>query len=149
MPIIHEQLDPDGHALVNVLILQSAPRVQAAQSSGQLTQNVVPTRGLIDTGATLTIIDRQIRQTLNLTPFRVRRVVVPSSPTPILTFSYKICLVIQHPSGNMGDSLVLPMQSVCETSLAHTGSDVVIGCDVLAKCQFLHNGVAGTFSLSY
>jgi hypothetical protein len=41
------------------------------------------------------------------------------------------------------------MLTVFETPLSHTGSDVLVGCDVLSRCVFLHHGQSGTFLLSY
>ncbi len=101
---------------------------------------------MLDTGATVTIIDPQVRQALNLTPFRVRRATVPNSPAPIRTPSYKIDLIILI---NGVPYFLGPMLSVLEMPLSHTGVSVLVGCDVLSKCQFTHNGSGNVFTLAF
>jgi hypothetical protein len=146
MPILNGQLDPDGQAFVDLLVWLPSPRINALRAAGQ---NIPPpkvARGIIDPGAAVTVIDLQCRQALNLAPFRIRRAAVPNMPAPINVWSYKIDLKIRLPSGLY---LVRPMLSVFEMPLIQTGSDVLLGCDVLSQCQFIHNGSAGVFSLAF
>jgi hypothetical protein len=102
---------------------------------------------MLDSEATQTVIDPQVRQALNLVPFRIRRVSVPSAPAPILAPCYKLDLAIVDPAG--GFWLLCPRLSVLETPLIHTGVPVLVGCDVLGRCLYCHNGPGGTFVLAY
>jgi hypothetical protein len=149
MPAIHDALDGQGHARVRLMLHPSGPRLRALAQAGQPAPAPVFSGGLIDTGATTTIIDPSIRQALNLTPFRIRTVVVPSHAVSVRVFSYKIDLIILHPSGAAANRLVVPLLTVLETPLSHTSTDVLVGCDVLSRCTFLHNGQGNSFELSY
>jgi hypothetical protein len=149
MPTIHDALDPQGHACVSLLLHPSGPRGRALQLAGQKPPSPALVSGMLDSGAAITVIDPHIRQALNLAPFRVRILMVPSHPVAIVVFSYKIDLIIVHPSGKHSDCLVVPLLTVLETPLSHTGTDVLVGCDVLKRCIYLHHGQAGTFTLIY
>jgi hypothetical protein len=100
---------------------------------------------MIDTGATLTMLDPHLCQKLNLVPFRLRRATVPNTPVPVRVWSYKIDLGILFAHG----FYIFPMLSVLVMPLTHMGVDVLVGCDVLAQCQFIHAGTDGWFSLAY
>jgi aspartyl protease len=146
MPILNSQLDHDGHALVTVFLVPAAPRRKALQAAGQAQSPAQPVSGMIDTGATVTVIDTKLRQALSLVPFRLRRAAVPSVATPVRVYSYKVDLYIAYP---MGQFFSYPMLSVLEMPLIHTGTEVLVGQDVLSQCHFTHNGPAGTFSLAH
>jgi hypothetical protein len=148
MPILQGPLDAQGHANVQLAFYLSPARVRVMQQAGQRLPQPVAATGTLDSGATFTVIDPAIRQALGIPPFRVQRFSVPSDPTPIRAFCYKIELIVLHPSG-LQSSLVLPNLTVIETPLTHTGTDVLVGCDVLRQCSFTHHGLAGSFSLSY
>jgi hypothetical protein len=104
---------------------------------------------MLDTGATTTIIDLRIRQALNLTPFRLLSAQVPSQPASMRVLAYKADLLILHPSGNVRDHLTVPLLTLMEMPLSHLGADVLLGCDVLSLCTFMHDGQSGRFLLSY
>ena len=127
--------------------MPAQPRRTALQATGQALPPPQALVGMLDSGATQTVIDPQVRQALNLVPFRIRRVSVPSSPAPIQVPCYKLDLAIIDPAG--GFWLLCPMLSVFETPLLHTGVPVLVGCDVLSKCLFCHNGSTGSFVLAY
>jgi hypothetical protein len=147
MPILNLPLDQNGHALIEILLLPAAPRRQALQAAGQAVPTPRQLAGMIDTGAAVSVIDTQVRQALRLAPYRIRRAVVPNTPAPVRVPSYKVDLAMVHPAG--GFVLLCPAMSVLEMPLRHTGVEVLVGCDVLAYCQFVHNGLAKSFSLAY
>jgi hypothetical protein len=149
MPVIRDALDALGHACVQLILLPSAPRRRAMSAAGQLTPHPSSFTGMLDTGAAVTIIDPHIHQALNLVPYRARSIFVPSHSVPVRVLCYKVDLVILDRTGALAGSLVVPMLTVFETPLSHTGTDVLIGCDVLSRCAFLHHGLANTFTLSY
>jgi hypothetical protein len=76
---------------------------------------------MIDTGAAVTVIDPQLRQRLGLPPFRVRPLLVPSHSTAVQAWCYKLDLLILHSSGTAANSLVVPMLTVFEMPISHTG----------------------------
>jgi hypothetical protein len=147
MPILNKSLDHRGHANLELLLVPSAPRRAALQKTGQPLPAPLVVSGQIDTGATLTIIDPQVRQALHLTPFRVRRLGTPGAPAPIRAFSYKLDLGVIDARGHVWT--IYEGLTVVEAAIAHTGTAVLVGCDVLSRCQFTHNGTVGTYSLAY
>jgi hypothetical protein len=149
MPVIQDQLDAQGHSHVKLFLYPSLPRIRALQTVGQPQVQPLLADGIIDPGASVTIIDPRIRQALNLTPFRIRPIMIPSQAASVLTLCYKLDLIVLHPSGTIASSLIIQMLAVYETPLSHTGTDVLIGCDVLSRCAFIHNGPRNMFLLSY
>jgi hypothetical protein len=100
---------------------------------------------MLDIGASLTVIDSRIRQSLNLSPFRIRSMHVPGQTTPIRSLCYKADLMVLHASGN----LVVPMLTVLESPLSHMGVDVLVGCDVLSHCTLIYHGQGRDWMLIY
>jgi hypothetical protein len=147
MPILNSQLDADGHAFVDLVVYPALPRRRVLQTAGQHILSPTLIRGIIDPGAAVTVIDSQLRQTLNLAPHRIRRVALPNSAAPARVWSYKIDLGVIFPPGFV--YMLGLMLAVLEMPLLQTGSEVLVGCDILSKCQFIHNGLAGTFSLAF
>jgi hypothetical protein len=148
MPILNRPLDQNRHARVDLVLFPAQPRRTALQTAAGL--SLPPPQalaGMLDTGATITVIDPQVRQALNLVPFRIQSVSVPSAPAPVNVLTYKIDLAIVDSAGQFW--LLYPMLSVLETPLIHTGVPVLVGCDVLSKCLFSHNGSGSTFTLAY
>jgi hypothetical protein len=136
-------------ALVNVEIAVPAQRARHRLRAGLRGNLAVPARGLLDTGAYMTCIDRGIRQALSLTPFGTQQFLTPhSGPNPPPCYIYKVKLTILHPSGSQFN-LVRHLLTVVEAEITHLGVDVLIGGDVLEACRLLYDGPAGTFSLDY
>lgn len=149
MPVIHKTLDAQGQAIVQLAFYPSAPRLQALQAAGLPSPQPHFCTGMIDTGAAVTVIDPAVRQALGLTPYRIRPILIPSHPAAVFAPWYKVDLLIRDQMGGLVNDLSAPLLSVVETPLAHTGTDVLVGCDVLSRCTFVHNGQAGSFILSY
>lgn len=148
MPILRSQLDPQGQAFVQVVLLPSAPRRQALQAAGQPQPPATVLQGLIDTGATVTVIDPHVRQALNLVPYRIRPIRVPSRPVSVNTLWYKLDLLVMG-AQTTNAYLHMPMLSVVETPISHSGADVLVGCDVLSRCFFGYGGATGDFLLAF
>ena len=62
---------------------------------------------------------------------------------------FVVGLRILHPSGNYRLNLALHETGIVEHKLGSPGYQVLIGRDILARCQFLYDGPASTFSLTY
>lgn len=146
MPILNKPLDANGHALIELVLSPSQARRTKLQTTSQSLTLALPVVGMIDTGASVTVIDPQIRQALSLVPFRVRYTIVPNAPDPVRVPSYKLDLGVMGPDGYF---LLCPMLSVVEMPLINTGISVLVGCDVLFKCHFTHNGLSASFTLAY
>jgi hypothetical protein len=145
MPIINRPLSTQGHALVEVLLFPATPRRKALAAVGVALPPPKAVLGLIDPGATVTVIDMQLTRTLHLVPSGFTHVTTPHTAAPVPVPAYKVDLYLLSPGG------VVPITqslSVVAMPLVHTGSDVLVGCDALSHCQFIHNGSNGTFSLA-
>jgi hypothetical protein len=105
---------------------------------------------IIDSGAGITCIDLRQRQSLGLILSGTVTISTPfghASGQTADTFS--VYLAILHPNGNPANHLVSPRFRVVEANLAHLGVEILIGCDLLARCDFRYNGRAGRFTLEY
>jgi hypothetical protein len=149
MPILNRPLDQHGHVLVDLVVVPSQSRLTALQAAIQPPPPQLVGSALIDTGASITVIDPTIRQSLNLVPFRVRRVAVPGAAAPIRAFSYKVDLLIFDPAPSAVYRLIYSNLSVVEAAITHTGASVLVGCDVLSRCHLTYNGVRSDFTLAY
>jgi|GEM_PF-4087803 len=62
---------------------------------------------------------------------------------------YLAGLRIEHPSGNPKLDYVIPALDLVEHDFGALSYQVLIGRDILARCKFLYDGPANTFSLTY
>src|SRR5262245_53320489 len=136
-------------ALVELEIAVPAQRAVRGRRGGLAGRLAIPGRGLLDSGAYMTCVDRAVRQALNLTPFSTQQFLTPhSGPNPSPSYLYKVTLTILHP-GDPRLNWVRHLVTVVEAEVAHLGVDVLVGGDILEHCRFLYNGQAGTLSLDY
>ena len=117
-------------------------------SSGQPVPNPVSGMALIDTGCTLTSVDDQAMQSLNLPPVNVVNTLTASGPAQQNQYPVKlefpghgISMAIQAATGvNLTGQIIptTPPQNIL----------VLIGRDFLARTQLVWNGKYGMWSLS-
>jgi hypothetical protein len=106
--------------------------------------------GLLDTGATLTCIDPQVIQSLGVQPRNKTLIVgLGTDPAGILCNLYRVSLTVVHPISSPRLDWVNNYVALTEAALKHTGVDVVLGWDLLARCLLVSDGPAGFFSLAY
>lgn len=115
--------------------------------AGQQVPNIIPIRGLLDTGASNTAVDPSVLTALGLTPTGTCLVNTPTTgATPQTTDLYDVSFVIPAPQGIPLFSQTLPVMA---SSLLETqGFHALIGRDILSQCVFVYNG-SGFFTLSY
>jgi hypothetical protein len=148
MPRLTMPLDHRGQAVVHAVVSAGGLNAARLRRAGAPVPLVRPVPALIDSGAARSVVDPAVRDALGLNPFRVRFVLVPGSTAPLVTRYYRVHLTVPHPAGS-GD-LVVPRLTVAVVDIAHTGTDVLVGCDVLALCNsFTHEGKARRFTLDY
>jgi len=135
-----------GLALVDVEI--SIDQL-AAQASGTV---IGPRRcaAIIDPGTNITCVDPSILQAQGLTPFDRLDISLAQGDVAGDEFDlFKVWLTVKHPSGQPSDDLSKAILTIVQLALVHLGVEVLIGCDVLARCQFLYDGPGGAFTLTY
>ena len=102
---------------------------------------------MLDSGATVSCIDPQVRQALGLPYHRLVRVAQPNNPAPVRVPSFKVDLGILIPPRTI--ALRHPMLSVLEMPTMMMNVDALIGCDVLSTCVLNYNGPGGSFTLAF
>jgi len=104
-------------------------------------------RGLIDTGASGTVIDPSLLSSLNLTPTSAVPIHTPStSGKPKLCDQFDVSLVFPLDGGY---TYTLGAVAVIESHLAVQGIDALIGRDVLERGVFIYDGVERTFLIGF
>ena len=63
--------------------------------------------------------------------------------------SHTAGITILHPSGHVGQSLVVPDLIVQALALRPLGFEALIGRDVLASCVLVYDGPVGSVTLAY
>jgi hypothetical protein len=151
MPTIVLPLDSRRRPMVEIAVAVPAARARAIRQSGQAVPQPLHLSALLDTGASRTCIDHQVRQSLNLRRFSTLTISTPTAGAPAAAtrFLYRVNLVVLHPSGNPQLHLARNAFTVVALPLTHMGTDVLIGRDLLALCRFLYDGQAATFRLDY
>lgn len=142
MPLTTYTLESDG-PVVTVVIGVSAPRVHALSDAGLPVPPVVQVRGLIDTGASHTVVDTSVIESLQLEPTGTIGIRTPSTGAELHQCSqYDVGIGIPMHHGLQMMQFVIP---VVESHLAPAGIQALIGRDVLDRCLFLYNGAEGYF----
>ncbi len=147
MPILTIPLSPRG-PIVDVMVAVSKPRADALRKASLAVPSPVGARCLIDTGASCTVLDQRVVQSLSLIPTGVVSIRTPSTGTAKLAcnqFDVMLAIVLPKPPHLHVFSFTLP---VIETDFASQGIDGLIGRDVLSQCVLGYNGLDGHIFLA-
>jgi len=136
----------DGPVIITFISVSRISR-EIMLAQGKAVPNSVQLRALVDTGATYTCIDSSVVARLNLVRTGTMGVLTPTTGAiPQLLPQYDVDLQFVSPT-----SQVLPPLedvSVLEAALSAQGIQALIGRDILARCLFVFDGPANSFSLS-
>jgi hypothetical protein len=149
MPNFTSPLDPLGYALVDVLLGVPAVRSQLLHAAAQPVPPLQAVRATIDTGAALTFIDPTVRQALGLVPCGTVTASTPVHASGVSCYLYKVSLTLVHPTRMQHLYKFHPLITVAEMALIHLGSEVLLGCELLADYLFLYAGPTSQFILGY
>ena len=132
-----------------MFVSASGPRLSAMQAAGQPWPNPVSVRGLVDTGASATVVDKAVLSQLGLTPTGMASVHTPSTgTTPHQCLQYDVGLVV--PGNQQSDPPLLQATlAVTESDFSMQGIQALIGRDLLRSCILVYNGATGLFSLAF
>lgn len=153
MPLIDAQITPIG-CLVSVAIQVSTGRFGALQKAGQPIPQPFFALGLVDPGASNTMIDKSAVQALGLQPTGSTPMLTPSTgAVPHQCNQYDVSVwfpqsptLVQTQPTPYAVHLTLP---VSEADFSAHGFQVLIGRDILARGLFVYNGRTGSFTLAF
>jgi hypothetical protein len=136
-----------GQPIVPVHIGVSERLKKQLQAAGALVPSPVRMNLIVDTGASLSALDKEMIAPLKLPPSGA----VQMRPVSISE-------TISHPTNGYHVSLLLPAPEcpalrldallVFEGAFRHQGIDGLLGRDVLAHCLFVYDAPAGCFTLA-
>jgi predicted aspartyl protease len=148
VPSITLQNSPQG-PLVSAYFGLSDQREIALREAGLPEPDLVNGIFLIDTGASLTCVDKVLLEQLQIPPSGTISIATPSTGGKGHTcWAYDVSLFIPNVTKGKRGLHVLMLQ-VAEIDIAYQGISGLIGRDVLANANFIYNGEAGLFTLAY
>lgn len=153
MPSIDLPLTPSG-PIIPVCIHLSIQRILAMQQAGLSFGNPFLGNGLIDSGASCTVIDSHIVPILGLQPTGTTQIHTPSTGNTLHQCNcYDVSVWFsQIPAPAQPSIQVHPVHltlPVIESDLSAQSIDVLIGRDILDQCHFTYDGKNKRFSLVY
>lgn len=154
MPILNLRMraeTPDGKSVPgNAALQRLGPRIPATVGIHGLAAKALdaqnspipsPVAGvaLIDTGATVTSIDKSVAEELRLAPNGMRKLGTAGGPTENPTYAFRV---------NVANMFSLDCSQGVECDLSGQGIVVLLGMDLLSRCVLIVNGPDGSFTLS-
>src|SRR5258708_6516737 len=142
MPILAGSIEVDGPA-VQLWVNMSSPRAAILRASNLPIPASVLIRGIIDTGASGTVIDEAIIQGLGLTPTGSVPIHTPSTgSTPVQRNLYDVSLWYSVTSSAHPITGAI---AVIGTDFTAHNIQALIGRDLLSKCSLMYNGPQSSF----
>ncbi|HUC85646.1 MAG TPA: hypothetical protein VL970_10675 [Candidatus Acidoferrales bacterium] len=139
-------ISPRG-PLMQFLVGVSGPRATALRAANQLVPAQIPITGLIDTGASSTVIDSIVLGQLAIPTTGTTPIHTPSTQAdaPHFANQYDISLTFIHP----WVTRTFPAVPITDAQLVHQGIQALIGRDILGQCLLTYDGVGRSFCLAF
>src|SRR5262249_40536568 len=148
MPILSFPCQDMG-PLVEIEVGWSRSRLQALRRSLRPIPPPVRIDALIDTGSDTTCLDTTVVAQLGLPYGSMMLANLPALRRLSLAIEHDAGVRILQPSGNPAEDFILTDLVILELELGRVGYQALLGRDVLAHCDFLYQGPAGRFQLTY
>lgn len=138
--------------LVEVELTLSRADLRSLRAKGSPLPQPFSVRALIDSGAEVSCIDKQLTSSLIATGMPPGRFLFANMPavgglSP--TIEYVVSLTLLHPSRKSRSHLVLPSLPVVEQPLGQLGYQALLGRDVLERCLLVYDGPGRSFTLAF
>ena len=140
-------IGPHG-PVVSVLVGVSQAFASNAAARGRPIPVPVQADFLIDTGASVTVLDPALVARLSLVPRAGPLATTVTAGATISVNQYDVSLSLQDVRGTRPD-LTLGNLLVAEIALGTSHYDGLLGRSVLQQCQLLYDGTAGTFRFDW
>lgn len=126
--------------LVDMRVWIGTPVEEALKRSGSTTPEPVAAKGMIDTGATGSVIQPSLAKQLGLQPVGAVHISTPSSAN-VLCYRYNVRLIF--PNNVIVEAIAI------EAPLAGQQIQCLVGRDVLAHGVLVYTGYINQFTLSF
>jgi hypothetical protein len=131
---------------INVKVMQTNQRVEALKKAAQKFSSPMVVLGLIDTGASLSVLDSTIVDSLGLVPKDIVSVHTPTTGSAYeKRRSYDALFIVGETTGDPFSKTI----QIIECDLASEGIYALIGRNFLDACQFIYDGPKKSFTLQY
>lgn len=148
MPHLTLTVSPGG-PLLDIHVGVSQARRNALVAANQTVPPSIPTRALVDTGASCTCVDPTILNQLGITPTGTAHVHTPTTgaaPATASQFDVSIVIIFGTPPRLLYGNHTI---AVVESDLTAQGIEALIGRDILETGMLQYNGETGLFSLAF
>lgn len=136
----------DRGPLIDIKVMLPTYQVDAFKAQGLAYGRPRVIRGLLDTGANCSAIDRNVAEDLKLVSHGFVLVHTPTTGSDYVErLQYVACLVVGE---GQDDALVLTLP-VIESDLSTRDFLILVGRDVLKSCTFTYDGPTDTFILEW
>jgi hypothetical protein len=145
MPNVTLPAKPQDGALIWIAIGLSRPQAEARSAAGLSEIHPAVVSALIDTGASMTLIDDVLARRLELNRTGEIEVRSTAAADPAILNTYAVLLQFAQPTkASVSEAL-----QVAGGRPPIEGVGALLGRDVLSRCVFIYNGPASQFTLSY
>jgi len=136
----------DRGAMIDIKVMLPRQQVEAFKAEGIPYGRPRVVKGLIDTGASCSAIDRETAEDMKLVSHGFTFIHTPSTGSDYARrLQYAACLVVGE---DQADPLVATLP-VIECDFSTRDFKLLVGRDVLRSCTFSYDGPTDTFALEW
>jgi len=145
MPTLRGAVGHQG-MMIDVKVMQPTARVEALKRAGQPFSQPVVINCLIDTGASISAVDRGVLATLGLIPRGTIPVHTPSTGDDLeIMDTFDVCFIL----GESESHPLVTTVSVISCGFARQGFLALLGRDVLQHCRLIWDGPNRIYQIEY